>query len=117
MFKKLLRVWFIVKNLSSLSYTGQGKDHLLVDCSDKDLRDLSLGRWQMYKHTNVPEFTIGLNKDMESILFRVIYIRMGGKPLGGSDYLDQVSQCIEVCEEVYGRGKRIDSWFKEQGIL
>lgn len=86
----------------------------LSNPTDKDKRDLAMGRWINFKLTQVPDFHIKMTKDDEANVFQHTFFKIGkGKVLTPDQLLEQTAQVIQICEDAYSAGKTLEKYMSE----
>ena len=118
--KSWFSVWklryLILRNIESIAKSNDYIHHIVISDCDRDMRDLAMGRWYMYKVISIPEFTIEMDSDMEELLFQYAYREVGSLNKG-NDYIDQVRICIETCQFIEREGWTLRTWFISQGVI
>jgi len=110
---KTLRLYYIIfMNLLKLSKLNE--NCLITNATAQDQMDLATGRWNRYKQVKTPDFTIGMDKDVESILFQYTFFKIGnGKQLTGPQHLEQITLMAKICDDCYTAGKLLIDYINE----
>lgn len=125
MFKKINKVVTYFKIIFSLHKAQESFDFvskhepLFSDTyNNEDIVCLSMGRWSYFKHLNLPQYTIGLDKDHESLLDQYTYGICDGKDLPIYAYtLDQTRKKIEICTECVETAKTVRQYLVEKEFI
>lgn len=85
---------------------------------ESDIICLALGRWLYFKHLHLPEHTIGLDKDAESLLDQYTWEELDGRSKRISEYtLDQVKMKSDICLECVERAITVKKYLSEKNAL
>lgn len=102
-YNKIKQLFYILFRINKIAKTNSYI--LITDATDKDKRDLALGRWTQYKNLRVPEFHIKMDKDAESMLFQHTFHQInGGLKLSPDQLLEQVDMMITICDKAIEKG-------------
>lgn len=123
MFKKINRIKAFLKVAFHLSGAQESLNILEPVFtsrlwSDSDIVCLSMGRWLYFKHLHLPQYTIGLDKDHESLLDQYTFKVLGGASKKLIEYtLDQTRLKVEICAECVDRALTVRQYLIEKEFI
>lgn len=87
-------------------------EHTLINPTEADKVMLALGRWEYFKQSQAPSFTVGLDNDSECLLSLHATKQILGKidQLNGDQSLVRTQIMIKTIQECQAAGKRISDY-------
>jgi hypothetical protein len=111
-FYKLRLVLHYLKN--SWTRVDYQLEHTLSNPSEADKAMLALGRWEYFKQSQAPSFTVGLDSDSECYLNLHATQKITGTitQLNGDQALVRTQIMIKTIQDCQAAGKRITDYLQ-----